>query len=54
MRLKEYITKRRCRVCGKETHDMKKSVCSCGYFMYPIGYIYTPIGYIYTKKQLLK
>ena len=47
MRVKEYITKRRCRVCGKETHDMKKSVCSCGCFMYPIGYIYT-------KKQLLK
>lgn len=47
MRVKEYIIKRRCRVCGRETNNLKQSMCSCGCFMYPIGYIYT-------KKQLLK
>lgn len=41
MTVTEYITKRKCRVCGRETRDIKMSVCLCGCFMYPIGYIYT-------------
>ena len=46
MRVKEYIIKRICRVCGRETNNLKQSMCSCGSIMYPIGYIYT--------KKLLK
>lgn len=42
MKTRMIDTYRRCGRCGKETMDMKRSMCSCGGYMAVISTVYVP------------